>query len=171
MVSFYPRLVNGIIQLKGSVCLDPKVIPLSGTHCITLKNQWFPLILQFLMILIIKSLTCWNGLWIWRKCCRFRIGHRSRWSRWFFLANPNRTFEISTMLDLTFIENARNLAFGIVGLEINNALKQKKNLWYNYIKVDVQLWIEKMTVILIGWESRWTGKYKQAGRPTTVGAA
>jgi hypothetical protein len=25
--------VNGIIQLMGSVCIGPKVIPLSGAHC------------------------------------------------------------------------------------------------------------------------------------------
>ncbi len=28
--------VNGIIQLMGSVCLGPKVIPLSGAHCLGL---------------------------------------------------------------------------------------------------------------------------------------
>ena len=28
-------LVNGIIRLMESVCLGPKVIPLSGAHCIT----------------------------------------------------------------------------------------------------------------------------------------
>ena len=27
--------VNGIIRLKESVCLGPKVIPLSGAHCIS----------------------------------------------------------------------------------------------------------------------------------------
>jgi hypothetical protein len=30
--------VNGIIRLMGSVCLGPKVIPLSGAHC-SMKNS------------------------------------------------------------------------------------------------------------------------------------
>jgi hypothetical protein len=29
--------VNGIIRLIESVCLGPKVIPLSGAHCISIK--------------------------------------------------------------------------------------------------------------------------------------
>ncbi len=32
--------VNGIIRLIESVCLGPKVIPLSGAHCITKPLGW-----------------------------------------------------------------------------------------------------------------------------------
>jgi hypothetical protein len=32
------RSVNGIIRLMGSVCIGPKVIPLSGAHCITISK-------------------------------------------------------------------------------------------------------------------------------------
>jgi hypothetical protein len=44
-------LVNGIIQLMGSVCLGPKVIPLSSAHCnyklflmgcCSILNEFFP---------------------------------------------------------------------------------------------------------------------------------
>ncbi len=31
--------VNGIIRFMGSVCLSPKVIPLSGAHCIYLTKK------------------------------------------------------------------------------------------------------------------------------------
>jgi len=31
--------VNGIIRLMGSVCLGPKVIPLSGAHCTKVEHD------------------------------------------------------------------------------------------------------------------------------------
>jgi hypothetical protein len=64
--------VNGIIRLMGSVCLGPKVIPLSGTHCTkicpdlwdswkylesleNLKNLWYNLFRTFLKFRISTS--------------------------------------------------------------------------------------------------------------------
>jgi hypothetical protein len=50
--------VNGIIQLMQSVCLGPKVIPLSGAHCI-IKSTFLCKILQRFGISLLETMSKW----------------------------------------------------------------------------------------------------------------
>ena len=43
-------LVNGIIRLIESVCLGPKVIPLSGAHCIKIDNIFLHKAIKFFFL-------------------------------------------------------------------------------------------------------------------------